>query len=589
MAEERVHRRLAAILAADVVGYSRLMAEDETGTLTALKQHRAALIDPTIAEHSGRIVKLMGDGMLVEFGSVVDAVECAVSIQRGMMERNADTPDSRRITFRIGVNLGDVIIDGDDIFGDGVNVAARLEGLAEPGGVCISGTVFEHIKGKLDVSFDDLGPREVKNIAEPVRAFSVSMDGTGLSENANARSDKTPITAHAKPSIAVLAFDNIGGDPDQEYFSDGITEDIITALSHVPQFQVTARNSTFTYKGQAVNVRSVANELGVRYVLEGSVRKAGKRVRITAQLIDGESGNHLWAERYDRDLEDIFAVQDEITQTVVAALLPELTRSEIERARQKPPDSLDAWDLYQRGLWYLFRSNENDNAAAIQLFVEATEIDPHFINPYVGLVEGYVYEVVLGYGNRNPQDAFAPARRAVEIDPQNSSAHKALGMAHFINRDHPSSIAEFKLAIQLNPSDAHLYPYLGFAQAFSGLAEDALDNFLMAMTLSPRDPLLGWFHNGMGVSLLHLQRHEECVEWVRKALQYSNVIWAIRAYSISALAHLGRTEECQKEVADLLALHPECTISLLQKSRLTTDQAYSDHFVEGLQKAGLPD
>jgi TolB-like protein/Tfp pilus assembly protein PilF len=582
MAVERVQRRLAAILSADVVGYSRLMGEDEAGALARLKELRATLIDPAIAEHRGRTVKLMGDGALVEFSSAVDAVECAVSIQRDMAERTAGLPDSKRIIFRIGVNLGDVIIDGDDIYGDGVNVAARIEGLAEPGGICVSGTVFDQVKGKLDAGFEDLGPQLVKNIAEPVRTYRVTSAGFSSEPTGH-------IAAAVKPSIAVLAFENIGGDPDQEYFSDGISEDIITALSHIPQFHVTARNSTFTYKGQAVDVRSVASELGVRYVLEGSVRKSGQRVRITAQLIDGESGNHLWAERYDRDLEDIFAVQDEITQTVVAALQPELTRSEIERARQKPPDSLDAWDLYQRGLWHLFRSNENDNAAAIKLFVEATEADPDFINPYVGLVEGYVYEVVLGYGNRNPQDAFAPARKAVEIDPQNASAHKALGMAYFINRDHPSAIAEFKLAIHLNPSDAHLYPYLGFAQAFSGLAEDALDNFLMAMKLSPRDPMFGWFHNGMGVSLLHLQRHEECVEWVRKALQYPNVIWAIRAYAISALAHLGRTEECRQELDDLLALQPDCTISLLQRSRLTTDQSYSDHFVEGLRKAGLPD
>lgn len=585
MAEERVQRRLAAILAADMVGYSRLMGADEEGTIERQKERRAELMDPIIASHGGRIVKTMGDGLLVEFPSVVDAVKCAVEVQQAMSEREADVAEDRRIQYRIGINLGDIVIDGDDILGDGVNIAARLEGLAESGGICISGTVFDQVKSKLDAGFEDLGPQVVKNIADPVRAYRVtSTINSAISSDA----PTGDIPTSAKPSIAVLAFDNIGGDPEQEYFSDGITEDIITALSHIRQFLVTARNSTFTYKGQAVDLRSVASELGVRYVLEGSVRKSGDRVRITAQLIDGESGNHIWAERYDRDLKDIFAVQDEITQTVVAALLPELARSEIERARRKPPGSLDAWDLYQRGLWHLFRTNKEDNAAASQLFAESVAADPDFVNPYVGIVECCVYDVAMGFAQRDPREAFAPARKALELDHQNAYAHKALGLAHFINRDHRSAIAELQLAIQLNPSDAHFYPYLGFAMAFSGLAEDALDNFLMAMMLSPRDPMLGWFHNGMGVSLLHLQRHEECAEWVRKALQYPNAPWPIRGYLISALAHLGRMEECQKEVANLLELHPDCTISLLQQSRLTTDQAYTDHFVEGLRKAGLP-
>jgi TolB-like protein len=392
-----------------------------------------------------------------------------------------------------------------------------------------------------------------------------------------------------KPSIAILAFDNISGDPDQEYFSDGVTEDIITALSHIRQFRVTARNSSFTYKGQSVDVRNVARELGVRYVLEGSVRKSNRRVRVTAQLIDGESGNHLWAERYDRELEDIFTVQDEITHTIVAALQPEITRSEIERALQKPPESLDAWDLYQRGLWHLYRNNKEDIAAARQMFEQAVDAESDFIGSYVGIVECDIHDLTFGYADRDPRDTFAPARKAIEIDPQNAAAHKSLGMAHFVNRDHPSAITELKLAIQLNPNDAHFYPYLGFAQSFSGLAEEALANFSMALKLSPRDPRLGWFQNGMGVSFLHLQRHEECIEWVRKALKFPDGGWPIRSYLISALAHLGRMDECKQELAELLAIRPDCTISGLQQSRLTTCQAYSDHYAEGLRKAGLPE
>jgi TolB-like protein/Flp pilus assembly protein TadD len=297
----------------------------------------------------------------------------------------------------------------------------------------------------------------------------------------------------------------------------------------------------------------------------------------------------LWAERYDRDLEDIFAVQDEITQTIVAALLPELTRSEIERARKKPPENLDAWDLYQRGLWHLFRNTKDDMAAARQLFEQAIDADPGFMNPYAGILECDAHDITFGYAERDPRESFAPARKAVELDPQSAAAHKALGMAHYLNRDHPSAISELKLAIQLNPNDAHIYPYLGFAQAWSGHAEEALENFLTAIRLSPHDPRFGWFHNGMGVSYLHLQRHEDCITWVRKALRYPDAGWPIRSYLISALAHLDRMDECKQEVHALLDLHPDCTISGLQRSRLTTYQPYTDHYLAGLRKAGLPE
>jgi len=397
------------------------------------------------------------------------------------------------------------------------------------------------------------------------------------------------LAASGKPSIAVLPFDNLSGDPEQEYFSDGITEDIITALSHVRQFFVTARHTTFAYKDHRVNVQAVASELGVRYVLEGSVRKVGDRVRISAQLIDGETGNHLWAERYDRDLADIFAVQDEITQTVVGALQPELTRSEIERARRKPTESLNAWDFYQRGLWHFFRANKEDNAAAVKLFSKAIELDSVFVAPYVGMAECYSWESFYSNTERDAQAIFAAARKAVEIDPQDANAHKALGMAHFANRDPSSAIAEYKMAIQLNPSAAHSYAWLGWAQSFSGRAEEALDNFRAAMKLSPRDPIFGWFNNGMAASLFHLSRYEESVEWARKALQYPNSPWLIRAFLVSALTHLERDEDSAKALADLLGLQPDCTISLVQRLLLTTDDAYREHLFEGLRKAGLPE
>ena len=318
MAEERVQRRLAAILAADMVGYSRLIGDDEEGTIARQKAHRAEMIDPVIASHGGRIVKTMGDGLLVEFPSVVDAVKCAVEVQQAMSDREADVSEDRCIQYRVGINLGDIVIDGDDILGDGVNVAARLEGLADPGGICISGDAYRQVLGKIDQSFEDMGERVLKNIAEPVRAYRVMLDRELAVPGAE------PLPLPDKPSIAVLPFDNLSGDPDQDYFADGITEDIITALSRIGWLFVIARNTTFTFRGTAVDVAAVAKELGVRYILEGSVRKAGNRVRITAQLIDGETGNHIWAERYDRELEDIFAVQDEITENISGALEPQI-------------------------------------------------------------------------------------------------------------------------------------------------------------------------------------------------------------------------------------------------------------------------
>ncbi len=352
MAEKRVKRRLAAILAADVVGYSRLMGADEAGTRARFNAHLRDLIQPIIAGLDGRIVKTTGDGLLVEFASVVDAVQCAVEIQKGMAERNADEPDDRRIEFRIGVNLGDVIIEGDDIHGDGVNVAARLEGLCAPGEVYISGSVFDQVVGKTDAAFDDLGEKKVKNIPKPVRVYRVRGE---TDEEATYGDVSAVASLPDKPSIAVLPFDNLSGDPGQDFIGDGLTEDIITGLSRIRQFFVIARNSTFQYKGTSPDLRRVAKDLGVRYVVEGSVRQARDRVRITAQLIDGFTGNNLWAERYDREFDDLFAVQDEITLTIVAQLEPELQRAEYDRIKADPPENLDARELYHRGVLHIFR------------------------------------------------------------------------------------------------------------------------------------------------------------------------------------------------------------------------------------------
>ncbi len=385
MEPTRIDRKLTAILSADVKGYSRLMGEDEVATIRTLTAYRELIIS-LIREHKGRVVDTPGDNLLAEFASVVDAVTCAVEVQRDLGERNAELPDQRKMEFRIGINLGDVVVEGERIYGDGVNIAARVEGLADGGGICISGTVYEHVKNKLVLGYESLGEHTVKNIAEPVRVYRINLEKPGAK----------PLDLPTKPSIAVLPFKNLSGDPEQEYFSDGITEDIITALSRIRQFFVISRNSTFSYKVTSPDVRRVAKELGASYILEGSVRKAAGRVRISAQLIEGTTGNHVWAERYDRDLEDVFAVQDEITQTVVSAIEPELLKSELHRARIKPPEDLHAQDCYYRGMWHINRRTKEDDTEARRLFERATELDPTFGPAYVGIVGIYFQQRISG-------------------------------------------------------------------------------------------------------------------------------------------------------------------------------------------------
>jgi len=472
MAEERVQRRLAAILAADVVGYSRLVRADEEATLAALKGIRKDIIDPKIANHHGRIVKLMGDGMLAEFGSAVDAVRNAVEVQRAVAEHQSDLPDDRRIQFRVGINLGDVVIDGDDIQGDGVNVAARLEALADPGGVCISGAVHEQVRDRIDVPFEDLGEQEVKNIDRPVRVWRWTSD-TSATSSGPAATDKL-LRLPDKPSIAVLPFEDLSADKDQEYFADGIAEDIITALSRNRGVFVIARNSSFTYKGAAVDVKRVGQELGVRYVLEGSVRKAGSRVRITAQLIDAATGNHVWAERYDRELEDIFAVQDEITQNIVATIGPELASAEMQRARRKDPSSLDAWDCTIRAMWHFARATHGDMEEARRFALRAIEMDPGTAPAFGILAFTHLRGVVNGWSktpSQSIQEAYEAARKAVALDGRDANAHWALGTANLFRRRFEDAFSSYETAIDLDPNNAAAHGGLGSALAYAGRTE----------------------------------------------------------------------------------------------------------------------
>ncbi len=468
MAEARVERRLAAILAADVAGYSRLMGVDEEGTLASLKGHRSELIDPKIAEHRGRIVKTTGDGALIEFASAVDAVRCAMEIQRVMAERNVSIPEERRIEFRIGINVGDIIIDEGDIYGDGVNIAARVETLASPGAICISDNAYQQIKGKLAIEVSDLGEQQLKNIAQPVRVFGVHLDGTPA---------RPALALPDKPSIAVLPFNNMSDDPEQEYFADGIVEDIITALSRVKSFFVIARNSSFTYKGKTVDIKQVSRELGVRYVLEGSVRKGADRVRITAQLIDSASGSHLWAERYDRQLTDVFAIQDEITWNIVNAIQPELARAEIERAHRKPPENLGAWDLVLRARALVFKLTPEDNAKAKALLQQAIIIDPEYGAAYTMLCTCFAFEGFFGWSER-PRNSFQEGERyvetAVRLDPDDAEPLQALASILMMTSRAQNAIEVARRAIELNPNSSAGYARLAGALAFAGHPEEAI-------------------------------------------------------------------------------------------------------------------
>ena len=472
-------------MSADLVGYSRLVRADEEGTISTFKSLLADRIDPVFGKYSGRMVKLMGDGMLVAFSSVVDAVRAAVEMQRAIADYNTERPQDARFDFRVGINLGDVVIDGDDIHGDGVNLAARLEGLAEPGGINISGSVYEQVRDRVEYQFTDLGEQTVKNIDRPLRVWRWLSD---QQDNTKPESSRKLLALPDKPSIAVLPFDNMSGDADQEYFADGITEDIITALSKFRWFFVIARNSTFVYKGQAIDISQVGRELGVRYVLEGSVRKSADRIRITAQLIESESGNHVWAERYDRSLTEIFELQDEITSTIAAAVEPELAGVERERALRKPTQDLGAWDLFQRGVALVWRQQSTSIDTGSKLIREAVDLDPDF-----GQAHGYlafarlcnlIYEWV---DNREEslQQGISDASKAIAIDQRDYFAHHALGRLNTLAGDHPAAVRSLETSVGINPNFALGYVGLGEAHVYGG-DPPALSNTWKSLSGSAR-------------------------------------------------------------------------------------------------------
>ena len=585
-----VERKLTAILAADVAGYSRLMGADEEGTLARLKAHRRELIDPKIKEHRGRIVKTTGDGILVEFPSVVDAARCAIEMQEGMAERNADLPQDRRIDFRVGVNIGDIIVDGDDIHGDGVNIAARLEGLAQPGGICISQTVLNLASGKLPFEVDDAGELVLKNIERPVHVYRVVL-GPAARRTA---SQATALPLPDKPSIAVLPFQNLSGDAEQEYFADGIVEEIITALSRFPWLFVIARNSSFVYKGKPVDVKQVGRELGVRYMLEGSVRKAVNRVRIAGQLIDGSTGAHLWADRFEGALEDVFDLQDRVTESVVGAIAPRLEQAEIERAKRKPTESLDAYDYYLRGMASSYRQTRDGISEALRMFYRAIELDPDFASAHGAAARCYGRLKRSSWMTdpvRESAETARLARRAVELGRDDAPAltHAGLALAYVVG-DLDDGAAFVERALALNPNLAVAWYYSGLTKLWFGEPDSAIERIARAMHLSPLDPLIGQMQSATAYGHFFAGRYDVASSWAETALRdWPNDLNALRiAAASNALA--GRLGQARELVARLRPLAPALRVSNLRDTmgphRRPEDVA---RYEEGLRKAGLPE
>jgi adenylate cyclase len=579
MTETRAERRLAAILAGDVVGYSRLMGADEEGTLARLNALRREFWDPKIAEHRGRIVKRTGDGVLIEFASVVDAARYGIEIQRGMAKRNADIPQDKRIELRMGIHIGDILIEDDDIFGDGVNVAARLEGIAEPGGICFSRAAFEQVDGKLDVSFEDGGDQQLKNIARPVRVYRTKFTAAVSS----------PVLALPdKPSIAVLPFQNMSGE--QDYFADGMVEDIITGLSRIKWLFVIARNSTFAYKGQSVDVKKVGRELGVRYVLEGSVRKAGDRVRITGQLIDAATGAHVWAERYDRKSDDIFALQDEITLSVVGAIEPSLRLAEVERAKRKRPDSLDAYDLVLQAIPDVYFRMPEQSKRALVLLEKAIALDPNYALAHAFAAE--CHHTLYLRGGMHPDDRTASLHHAQIALTHGQDDALALTLAGFSmgmdGHDRAAAFAAFEGALAVSPSSALTYILGSVVLAFAGEAERSVDWAERGLRLSPLDPWRSSALISLTLANLQRRRYDEALANARKSVQAAPGFSIPHVVLAAALAKLGQLEEAKTVAARLLELTPTYRYKRFLAG-VNCEPAFAASLGESLAAAGLPE
>jgi adenylate cyclase len=631
VATEGFKRKLTAILSADVAGYSRLMGEDESATVRTLEAYRRVIVD-LIQQHRGRVVDSPGDNILAEFASVVDAVQCAVAVQKEIQTRNLELPETRIMQFRIGINLGDVIEEGDRLYGDGVNIAARLESLAEPGGICVSKTAFDHIETKLPLGYEYLGEQSVKNIAKPVGAYRVQMDprvtvkarDEGKPKEGARRSPAIialvvvllvavgavalwrfafspagPAAEKAskpqmalplpdKPSIAVLPFNNLSGDPAQEYFSDGITEEIITALSKVPKFFVVARNSTFTYKAKPVKVQQVGQELGVRYVLEGSVQKAGDRIRINAQLIDARTGNHLWAERYDRNLQDLFAVQDELTKKIITAMQVKLTEGEQVRAAARRTNNLEAYLKYLQARDLLNRGNTQSIALAEQLAEEAITLDPRYSSAYYILGRTALSHYWAKTG-KSPQDSLEKSiellQKAITLDNTNAEAHSVLGWIFSIRGQHDKAVAEGEKAVALDPNSAEAHMYFGKILTFADRDKESIAELQTAIRLNPIPPTIYLY--SLGISYILTGQYDEAIAWCEKAVRQEPNSWTARLFLTAAYSLAGRDEKARIEAAEVLRINPKFSLENFAQSVTYKDKADKELLFGALRKAGL--
>jgi adenylate cyclase len=586
MSGERAERRLAAILAADIAGYSRLMGADEEGTLTRLKAHRRELIDPKIAAHRGRLVKTTGDGLLVEFASVVNALRCASEVQQAMIGRNAGTPAAERIDLRIGVHQGDIVVEEGDIFGDGVNVAARLEALAEPGGICVSARVQEDAAGKLDLAFHDTGEHSLKNIARPIRVYRVA---GGSAAHAPTRAG---LPLPDRPSVAVLPFQNMSGDPEQDYFADGMVEDITAALCRVRDFFVIARNSAFSYKGRAVPAQQISRELGVRYLIEGSVRRSGNRVRITAQLIDGPSGNHLWADRYEGAITDVFDLQDRITESVVGAIQPSVRSAEIERSRRKRPENLDAYDLVLRAYPSVWSLERAANEAALKLLDQAIAIEPDYQLALSLAAWCHAQQSVYNWtadldGARS--ETLRLTRVAAALGGDDPTVLTVLGAAHTIVGNHGIAARLLEKALALDPNSAWAWNRSGWLNSYLDHPEVAIEHFERSIRLSPFDPMN--FNALFGIGLAHYvaERYADAALWYERGrIERPGATWVYRDL-VATYALLGRDDDARAGLRKLLDDYPGITISAVLSALVMFPQHVLDRHAEGLKLAGMPE
>ncbi len=591
MTGDRVERRLAAVLAADVAGYSRLMGSNEEGTLARLKAVRKTLVDPTIASHRGRIVKTTGDGMLVEFASAVDAVRGAVEVQRGMADQNVSVPQDQRIEFRIGIHVGDIIIDDNDIFGDGVNIAARLEGIAEAGGVCMSNDAYRQVRGKVEIVCDDMGPQPLKNIAEPMQAWRVRLEGQtpSVGQSGSTANEPQALALPDRPSIAVLPFQNMSGDPEQEYFADGLVEDIISALSRFKSLFVIARNSSFTYKGKAVDIKQVGRELGVRYVLEGSVRKAGSRLRITGQLIETSTGAHLWAEKIDGALADVFDLQDQITTSVVGVIAPKIEQAEIERANQRPTDRLDSYDVYLRAVALL---NKRMYAEARRVFEKAYELDPQCAAAYAGAA------VTIAWQQGTDGITLTAEMRTEALKLANTGAglgnEDALALARcghvlvYLGREYDRGRSMVERAVALNPNLAGAWNALGWISVICGEPERAIESFENTIRLNPLDPSRWSTLSGISWALWFQGRYEEGRAQAMKVMHVFRHVQPLGAYIANSVG-AGQTAQASSVASELLKLDPAFCIRRALDIFPIQPAEFRERLASALRDAGLPE